>query len=119
VWWACLYCKRDHPRCWEATKRLAGELDRISPILLDKDSEQTVKLDPADAPIDTLLKQHDGKRYLLAVNHSPEPVGKVTFHLPDVQACKSHFDGSVFTVSEGASFADDFDAYEVQMYELR
>ncbi len=119
VWWACHYCKRDCPRCWEATKRLAGELDRISPILLDKDSEQTVKLDPADAPIDTLLKQHDGKRYLLAVNHSPEPVSKVSFHLPDVQACKSHFDGSVFTVSEGTSFGDDFDAYEVQMYELR
>ncbi len=81
--------------------------------------QQTVKLDPADAPIDTLLKEHDGKRYLLAVNHSPEPVGKVTFHLPDVQACKSHFDGSARVVREGTSFDDEFDTYEVQMYELR
>ena len=119
VWWACHYCKRDHPRCWEATKRLAGELKRISPILLDKNSPQTVKIEPADAPIDTLLKQHDGKRYLLAVNHSPEPAGKVTFELPDLHECKSHFDGSVFTVKEGASFTDEFDGYEVAMYELR
>ena len=42
VWWACSECKRDHLGNWQATKRLAGELSRLSPIFLDKDSPQVV-----------------------------------------------------------------------------
>ena len=119
VWWACYYCKHDHPACWAATKRLAGELGRLSPILLDKTAKESVKLDPADAPIDTLLKQHAGKRYLIAVNHSPEPVSKVAFKLPKVEVCKSYLDGRALGVERGTSFSDAFPAYRVRIYELR
>jgi hypothetical protein len=118
VWWACCYCKHDHPRNWEATKRLAGELSRISPILLDKDAAQAVVFEPADAPIDVRLKQHAGKRYLLAVNHSPQPTGQVSFRLPDVKACRSYFDGSPRAVGGESAFGDTFEAYGVRLYEV-
>jgi hypothetical protein len=118
VWWACCYCKRDHPRNWEATKRLAAELSRISPILLDKDAAQALVFEPADAPIDVRLKQHAGKRYLLAVNHSPQPTGQVSFRLADVKACRSYFDASPRTVTDGSAFGDTFEGYQVRLYEV-
>ena len=117
VWWACCYAKRDYPRNWEATKRLAAELSRISPILLDRDAEQPVALEPVGASIDLRLKQHGGKRYLLAVNHSPQSTGPVSFALADMKACRSTFDGSPRAVANGA-FGDTFAAYQVQLYEV-
>jgi len=119
IWWACIYCKTGHPRCWEATKKLAGELSRISPILLDEDCDQTVRLDPADASIDVLLKRHAGKRYLIAVNHAADSIGKVTFTLPNVASCRSHLDGDRKDIVRGTSFTDVFGPYQVRMYEVR
>ena len=119
IWWACIQCKTEHPRCWQATKKLAGELSRISPILLAEDCDQTVSLDPPDAAIDMLLKRHDGKRYLIAVNHTTKPTGKVTFSLPNVTSCKSHFDGVRREIADGTSFSDAFAPYQVRMYEVR
>jgi hypothetical protein len=119
IWWACIQCKTDHPRCCEATKKLATELSRISPILLDEDCDQTVGLDPPDAAIDVLLKRHDGKRYLIAVNHTAKSIGKVTFGLPNVTSCKSYFDGARRAIAGGTSFTDAFAPYQVRMYEVR
>jgi hypothetical protein len=117
VWWACSYAKDGHPRNWEATKRLAAELSRFSPVFLDKDAESAVTLEPGDASIDLRLKQHEGKRYLLAVNHSPQPTGPLSFRLADAKACRSAFDGSPKTVADG-TFGDTFAGYQVQLYEI-
>ena len=119
VWWACYYARRDHPENWQSTKKLATELNRISPILLADDCKDKVTIIPADASVDTLLKTHNGKRYLIAVSYSTKPIPSVTFTVPRIRACRSYFDNRQVKVRRSRSFTDAFAPYERRMYELR
>lgn len=72
------------PERWKAICDLAGDLKRWSPVLLERTpSEQpqvTVVEGPAKDPLGTeasvtaLMKRHNGKNHVFAVNASPEPV---------------------------------------------
>ncbi len=65
---------------WRLTKVIGGEVKELFPVLLSPD-EATVSLEQENTAIHCLMKVHDGKRYLFAVNGSREP-HRPSFRLP-------------------------------------
>jgi len=107
--------------CWENVKKVAGQVRKLSPILLEEEIEQNVAVEqPQPEAVYWLLLKHAGKRYILAANSREEKVESVTFALPALK------DGTPVNVwfedrkldSKRNSFTDKFDEFEVHVYEI-
>ncbi|MDX9971422.1 MAG: hypothetical protein RBU21_00385 [FCB group bacterium] len=117
----CYYDLRVLPQyneMWDWMKGIGAEVKTLSPVLLSPEDLGTVKFTPESAPIHTLLKRHDGKLYLIAVNSGNE-AAKVTFEL------KRRLPKQVDVMFEdrkadaaGRRFSDEFQPLEVHVYDL-
>ena len=56
---------------WGWMKEIGQEVIDLSPAIMSPDDLGAVAVSPVDAPIETQLKRHDGKYYLLAVSTAP------------------------------------------------
>ena len=66
------------------------------------------------ASLNTLLKKHDGKMYLITCNSAYEKV-KARFELPGVKSVREYFEKRELTVKDTA-FEDSFTPYGVHVY---
>ena len=67
---------------WREFGRLGKELQVLAPVLLTPDQRLRVDVTPPRSDVFALLKAHQGKHYLLAVNVAPRPTD-ASFRLTD------------------------------------
>ena len=69
----CYYDLRLLPQyeeMWAWMRSIGNEVKTLAPVLLAHNDRGPAKVEPASAPIDTKLKSHDGRLFLMAVNAS-------------------------------------------------
>ncbi len=108
---------------WDGLKRIAAEIDRMTPVLLSTEAAPEVGVRYGESSDDeagwlhTLVRSHGGKVYVFAVNDG-DGEGRVDFTLPEAT-------GSVRVLGEdrsidlgGSSFHDRFERLAVRVYEI-
>ena len=120
IYW-CYYNMRMLPQyeeMWGWMQEIGQEVQTLAPVLLSPEDLGTVPFSPPDAPVHTLLKRHDGRLILMAVNAERE-VCRVTFNLG--RRLKARVDVMFEdrdVAPSGTGFADDFGPLEVHVYDL-
>ncbi len=111
-----------NPKQWQAVSSVASELKSMIPILLAP-AREPEKADVAiagGAMVEMMVKQHQEKTYLFAVNPSPDPVyiqfvlGQ--FHNPKITLLPEG--QRIPFKSESGTFNVQFSPYEVRIYEI-
>ncbi|MBI3292757.1 MAG: hypothetical protein HYZ73_08130 [Elusimicrobia bacterium] len=111
-----------NPQQWEAVSSVSKELKEMTPILLAPTQERqragvTLR---GEAPVEMLIKHHQGKTYLLTVNASPEPVQR------QIRLARDRFPNPTVTLLpqrqrisfQSGSFDAQWSPYEVRVYEI-
>ena len=111
------------PERWRNICDLATRLSELSPVLVARTPPQPAapeilsgpKTDPLGQPAVTgLLKRHDGRNYLLAVNAAAEPV-TAKLSVPGAKAVEVLYENRTCTV-EGDHITDTFPPFAVHIY---
>jgi hypothetical protein len=107
---------------WERLKRIAAEIDGLTPVLLSIESADKVKVEAAtshDAPrwLHSLARQHDGKLYLFAVNDGGGE-GVIQFGLSRPPNKVQVLDENRTLATDGFVFRDEFHKLAVHIYEI-
>lgn len=106
---------------WEMLKQIAGEVNQLKPVLVERSPEQSLNYANADTEksVKALIKNHDGKTYIIAVNAESAPV-QVSYTLPQGYEGQATvlFDGENIALQDG-QFSDDFEIYGRRVYELQ
>lgn len=96
---------------WDGLKRLAAEIDRMTPILLSVEPAPEIGVEgERPAWLHWLARRHNGKLYLAAVNDG-DGEGTVVFRLPSAPR-------SVRLVDEDRSVANDVELLRVELPRL-
>ena len=117
IYWAhtgSKYYIHDYPEHWAAVKKIAGELNYLSPVLLTPDSKRKVTVEGGS--IDWMVKESGGSVYVFAVNRDPKEC-QAAFSVPGKWKAEVLFEGRSVNV-DGASWKDDFKPLEVHVYKL-
>ena len=105
---------------WEMLSQLAGEVKELEPVLLERAPRQTVEYTDSktEGSVKALVKNHQGKTYLITVNGEPAPV-TVTYSLPDVYTGQADvmFEDRLVTVG-GGKLTDELEPYGRHVYVL-
>ena len=111
------------PERWRNICDLATRLSELSSVLAERTPPQPAapvalagpKADPLGAPsVTCLLKRHEGKSYLLAVNAAAEPVSaKLT--VPGAERVEVLYENRACDVEDGC-ITDDFAPFAVHVY---
>lgn len=109
----------NYEELWSGLKRIAKEVEVLSPVLLSPEDLGAVSCSPSDAQIHTKLKELDGQLYLIAVNADNTPC-KVTFDVkhPLPKQADVMFEGRFARDIEGTKLTDSFKPYEVHVYDF-
>ena len=118
----CYYDLRVLPqysKYWADIKTIAREVRTISPVILSPSSRGAATCSPADAGVETLLKELDGELYLIAVNTSDQP-RQVTFEVKQELPSKISvmFEGRLAMNIQNTRLTDAFKPLEVHVYDL-
>jgi len=115
------YDIRLSPKHWDGVKRIAGELRDLTPVLLAPKSKKKigVKVDGGNqTTIHSLIKEWDGKTYLIAVNVSNAPIRGIFSGIDEsVQQIDVEFENRNVNCVNGG-FSDDFTPYAVHIYKI-
>jgi len=105
---------------WTDIKRIAGELNTLSPVLVSPESYRSVTTSMAGS-IETCLLQNNGYLYLLAANKNGSIVRNVKIHISGLplNIATECFDGSEPVKITSNSLTRDFNAYQVYVYKLK
>ncbi len=117
----CYYDLRVLPQyreMWAWLKSIAAEVKTISPMLLSSDDRGTALCLSLNGRVDTRLKQHGGRLYLIAVNTATVPC-QVTFKLGRLRSSQASvlFEGRSVILAK-AQMTDDFKPLAVHVYDL-
>src|SRR5690606_2588824 len=101
---------------WEIAVTTAAEVHGLIPVLLSIDTAPDATL-PSEDWLNTLLKSHAGKGYLLTVNHTRDSQ-TATFTVPAALSVSVRDEDRTVTVGTDGSFTDDYDPLAVHHYEI-
>lgn len=113
---------RGNPAQWEAVASVASELKSMTPILLapsQKRQEAGVTMTP-EGRVEMMIKQYQGRSYLLTVNPSPKPVqhrirlAPDRFPKPEIKLLP----GGQKMSHQRHSFTDRWGPYDVRIFEI-
>lgn len=110
-------CLAREPALWSSTRALNSELRKLAPVILDKLPFVPVAANLGPEKLQTGLKEVNGKRYLIAVSGSPEPI-LVQLKIGGKFAYELFGEERTIPIKNGilkASFAP----YDVNVYEIR
>lgn len=109
----------NYEELWSGLKKIAKEVEVLSPVLLSPDDLGVVSCSPSDAKVRTKLKRYCGQLYLIAVNTENTPC-KVTFDLkrPMPKQADVMFEGRFAREIDGSRLTDSFKPYEVHVYDF-
>ncbi|MBI3292167.1 MAG: hypothetical protein HYZ73_05085 [Elusimicrobia bacterium] len=111
---------KKNPSQWRAVTSVSKELKEMVPILLAPAQEAKKAGVTIKGPIEMMVKQHQGKTYLLTMNPSPEPVSLQIRLAPD------RFPNPTVTLLpqrqrislQSGSLDTQWSPYEVRIYEI-
>ncbi|MEI6501461.1 MAG: hypothetical protein WCP21_10620, partial [Armatimonadota bacterium] len=117
----CYYDLRVLPHyqeIWGWMKKIGAEVKALTPLWLSPASANKARLEPASAPIHSLLKRAGGHEYLVAVNAGSAPCA-VTFDLRHKlpSAVKVLFEDATMQ-TDGQKLTASFKPLEVHVYDL-
>ena len=113
----------DYPEQWENIRQLAGELSRLQDVLVERTGPQPRPPEVISGPeqdalgypsISVLLKEHDGKTYLLAANSARADVS-VRLPIAGGKTIDLPFEDRQIA-ADAAGFEDAFGPYAVHVY---
>ncbi|HEY3298980.1 MAG TPA: hypothetical protein VGK34_10025 [Armatimonadota bacterium] len=109
----------NYEELWTGLKKIAKEVEVLSPVLLSPEDLGKVSCSPAGVTIHTKLKRLDGQLYLIAVNAENVPC-KVTFDLKHQLPKQADvmFEGRFAREIDGTKLTDSFKPYEVHIYDF-
>lgn len=113
---------RGNPSQWARVAGLSRELKAMTPVLLapTQTPESAGVTVPAGTPIEMMVKQHQGKTYLLTVNASPDPVeleiGLALDQFPNPKI--TLLPGGRRIPLQSGSFNERWSGYEARIYEI-
>jgi hypothetical protein len=108
---------------WDGLKRIAAEIDRLTPMLLSVEPVPAVKVHgPASVQgsprwLHWMARRHGGKLYVFAVNDG-DGEGAATFSLPQEPRSIKVLGEDRPLRRNGAGFQDDFRRLAVHLYEV-
>ena len=82
TYWDGRFAMADHPELWAMMQRLAREVKELTPVLLSASGERYLKAGSQEK-VHVMLKSHEGRRYLFAVNTTRDDLGDVAVPLPE------------------------------------
>ena len=112
------------PERWRNICELATRLSDLSPVLVERTPSQPPvpevvsgpKTDPLGGPsVTCLLKRHDGRSYLIAVNAAAEPVTAAMSAGEGAEAAEVLYEGRACTIKDGR-ITDGFAPFAVHIY---
>ncbi len=109
----------DYATRWEGIKGIAGEIDRLRPVLLSTQQTNDNEVICNNSNIDFKLMRQDGAYYLFAVNTKNDTIAGVSFRMNLAHksaAVKVLFEDDRRLVSTNGTFRDDFAPYAVHVY---
>lgn len=103
---------------WEYIKQLIREMRDLNPVLTAPTVDSLIDKSPADALVDFIVKDVDGKFVMIAVNRANKRV-RISLAGPGVTGTKVevHNENRTLPVSDN-SFTDTFEPYAVHVYML-
>jgi hypothetical protein len=116
--------REGNPKQWKAVSSVSAELKAMTPILLAPTQEvkKAGVTIPRKSPVEMMIKQHQGKTYLLTVNPSEDPV-----RLP-IRLALDRFPNPKITLlperqripvqRESGSFNAQWSPYDVRIFEI-
>ena len=117
TWFA--YSNRIHPDVWEELKKLNGEIDQLSPVLLTESAPLKVSTYGTVSPVRLSIKEYNKRLYLISVNTSMRAVDAdltLASIAPSSRVKVLFEDRSI--KAEGDSFSDRFRGFGTHVYEL-
>lgn len=104
---------------WEGLRDVLKEVRELSPILLEGSPPFRIRGQPQDLAfaVPTLIKNHDGRAYLLVANAARFPVD-ASFRLPSGEGAVDVLFTDRRLAIEGALFEDRIDAFGTRVYKL-
>jgi len=113
------YMPELQPATWAGFETLGPQLGRLAPAILAPAREARVSVSPENSGLHVALRELDGKRYLIAVNPTEQPVD-VTMAIEGMTATHGEvlFEDRQVTVTK-AAFTDHFDKLAVHVYLLK
>lgn len=103
-----------------AVTEMNHRIRSLASVLKSPDRPELAKVSVSneDAPVDILVKQHDGSTYVFAVNMRPVD-NEAAFELSEIAEGKIEelSAGREFVLSDGA-FEEDFGPYDVRLYKI-
>jgi len=106
---------------WRDLQKIVGQIRRISPVLLEPDIEQDMKIDQQSPSIYARLCMKGKDYYLLAANSKIDPIS-ATFKIQGLEAgtrVKEFYEGNKVRSGEDGSLNLTFGPYEVVVYSMR
>jgi hypothetical protein len=109
---------------WAHLKRIAAEVDQMAPVLLSIEPAPVVKAAAVSAPSEApkwlhpLVKRHEGKVYLIAVNDG-DGEDMVRFTLPAAPRSIRELSENRVIPADGRSFQDRSPKLSVRFYEIQ
>ena len=103
---------------WDYVQTLIHELREASPIIMAPHSSAKITLSPPDAPVETAVRELDGKLYLLAASKSVLPQS-VQFSSPALKNRHAQvlYESHAAAI-EGEGLKDDFAQLGVHVYQI-
>lgn len=108
---------------WDGLKRIAAEIDRVSPMLLSIEAVPPIQAHGASASesaprwLHWLARRHGGKLYVFAVNDG-DGQGTVTFRLPEPPRSIRALGEDRQLRADGGLFQDELRRLDVHIYEI-
>ena len=120
--WSMVRLSVDHPQ-WRNVCRVIGELRDLHEILASPESDEKPELEYRElgygdwTGVETLVKRHGGRPWLLTVNTQFDPMEAVFSELPEGTpgALQVYGEGRKISVTRNR-FSDYFEPYEVHIY---
>ncbi|MBM3476893.1 MAG: carbohydrate-binding protein [Armatimonadetes bacterium] len=110
-------CLARNPLLWSYTRALNGELSTLSPLILADAPYAPVASDQPPTSFQAALKEHAGRRYLIAVNLGPQPL-RATMTLTGSTADLLFEEERALPLKDGA-LTDDFLPSATHIYLVR
>lgn len=113
----------DNPEVWKNICDLAGEISKLQDVLVERTGPQPAAPEILSGPakdalgypsISVLLKEHQGKKWLLAANSAKAEV-RARLFIPEAKGAALVFENRRLA-TEGGSLCDSFGPYGVHVY---
>lgn len=108
----------EHAALWGSLVRVTKEIKDLEPVLLRPDA-QVLNGKPAHDIVTREKTGADGSRYVIAYNHSSDPVPARFVLQSPAQSVTVRRGMTKIEIKDGYTFEDQFNGYEAKVYEIR